>query len=168
MNFKDFYEESKSSDGTFVSAELFKTSQKELYEWAKSNLGLDESQLTPADKYHITVLYSKKTVPEDRQINDKVTLLAHPKHFKLFKSDGNDCLVLELDSPELPKYHQRLIDAGGTHDFPNYIPHVTLAYKVEPNFDLTKLKLPNFLLYIKEIKSNPIDPNWEKKLNEEA
>ncbi|BEH89738.1 hypothetical protein [Klebsiella phage phiKp_32] len=46
------------------------------------------------------------------------------------KGDIISAVVLELDSPELTEEHDRLIQCGYGHSYPDYIPHISLAYKV--------------------------------------
>jgi len=36
--------------------------------------------------------------------------------------------------------HRSMVDAGGSHDFDEYHPHVTISFDVPANTDLTALK----------------------------
>ncbi|AEJ90208.1 RNA ligase [Acinetobacter phage ZZ1] len=83
---------------------------------------------TPRDKLHSTICYSRVFVPFKPM--DNLGIIAYAKDFEIFEHNGKRALVLLLDSPYL---HSRFAYAqalGATYDFPDYQPHITLAYDI--------------------------------------
>lgn len=116
-------------------------SKNKILAWGKEN-----PQVKLVDDFHITVLYSRKTIwckPVDG-IN-----IVNPHGFEVF--DGN-YFVLKFIAPSLVVRHQYLIDNGGTHDFPTYMPHMTLSIGHE--VDINKLTpFTSQLIFDKEYKN---------------
>jgi 2'-5' RNA ligase len=150
--------------GTYVSCDFSLNSAKLLSEWC-----IENSIPDPLEKrhYHTTILYSRSNVPNAQSILDSVTIPIELSiiGFKLFDSEDNpdaNALVLEFSAPYLVKIHQQLIAAGGTHDYDDYTPHVTVSYKAPRDFDLTKLKLPKFQIMVRKFKAEPLDLDWKE------
>jgi 2'-5' RNA ligase len=118
------------------------------------------------DKYHTTILYSRKPVPKAQEIIDSMDKIdLSVIGFKLFGSEDDleiRALVLELKAPQLINLHKKLISAGGTHDYDDYTPHLTVSYQVPKNLDLSTLKLPDFKVTICGFKTEPLDLNWRE------
>lgn len=160
--FKQYVE--RRQHGTYVSCDYDLESAQNLGKWCVENLITDP---LAADKYHSTVLYSRKPV-EAQEIIDKLNeeLEFGCIGFKLFDSKEDptkSALVIELDAPQLVALHKKLIAAGGTHDYDDYTPHVTVTYTAEPSLDLSSLKMPDFKVRIKGFKVEPLDLNWKDK-----
>jgi hypothetical protein len=84
-------------------------------------------------------------------------------HFKLLPDKPGSSkmvLVAVLDAPELVKAHEEYISKGCTHDFPEYIPHVTISYEVPSSFDLTTLTQFTGFLIPSYFYVEPLDMNW--------
>lgn len=86
------------------------------------------------EKFHTTVTYSRKElegfVPRGHLPEP---IEAYPIGFDVFKfrtEEGErDCLVLLLSAPEISRRHEQIKqEFGATHDYPSYIPHVSLSY----------------------------------------
>lgn len=88
------------------------------------------------DDLHVTVLYSRTVI--DPECKPDSWYVASPKNWGFLNSDGDRALVLFLDSPELTRRHQELMAKGGTHDFAEYTPHLTVSYNAG-HIDLKKL-----------------------------
>lgn len=88
---------------------------------------LDVPNPVPAHKLHVTLLYSRRAL---RTIIDpNVEYRATPTVLHLFdEPNGRQALVLKLGGDELHARHQFYRSQGGTHDFADYTPHVTLSY----------------------------------------
>jgi hypothetical protein len=89
------------------------------------------------DKYHATVLYSRVGNPKDivcvkRQYDAKV--------LDVVLWDTHDvCIVALLDCPKLVSRHNGLMKEHGLQwDYPDYKPHITLAYDIKPDPGLLK------------------------------
>lgn len=170
MNFKEFFESTtkvfkkeQRKTGVYISAKFDDKSEKQIYNWISSqNIG--DATISPIKDYHCTVIYSRKDIPKDEWINEIVLYRAKPKALRIFPYDkGSHCLVLELKSPSLEKLHKDIIKLGATHDYPDYIPHVTIAYGIDSDFKIDNLQLPEFELIITEIKSEKLDLDWASK-----
>jgi len=128
----------------------------------------------PFAKYHTTILYSRVQLPAahgliyDSRKSDEVWECM-PIELKLFESRGRlgevgkAALCLVLSAPQIENIHVQLRAAGGTHDFDDYVPHLTLTYKCPPDFDLTSLPLPTEALLVDQVKAEPLDLEWAEK-----
>lgn len=132
-----------ASAGLYVAVEPILSSNILLQEWAASN-GIE-----PRDDYHVTVLYSRKVVHVDKQLN--VEHFASPMRFDRF---GNS-LVLLLEAPTLSLRHEALMSRGATYDFPVYKPHITLVGEAKEIPD--PKMLPNFRLVLGNEYFEPLD-----------
>lgn len=152
--------------GIYVSCNYTKETVNLLFEWSiKNNIRY------PLDKrhYHTTLLYSRSHVEGAQEICDLISfnerIILYPIGFKLFdSSDSSDlaALVLEFEAPQLVNIHNQLIANGGTHDYPDYTPHLTLSYKAFKNTDLSKFVIPDFNIIVKKFKAEPLDLDWNE------
>jgi 2'-5' RNA ligase len=150
--------------GTYVSCDYTPASVKLLAEWCEEN-AIPE----PLGKrhYHTTVLYSRSDVPTAQKILDFITkdIELSAIGFKLFDSMDNPesaALVLEFEAPQLVALHNLLVANGGTHDYPDYTPHLTVSYKASKDLDLTQFKLPDFKMVVRKFKAEPLDLDWKE------
>jgi len=69
-----------------------------------------------------------------------------PIEFDLLPSfrAGRMALVIILEAPKLVELHNAIVESGAQHNFDEFIPHITLSYSVDPDFDLSQLELPDF------------------------
>jgi len=152
------------SDGTYVGVRF--TSQ------SKANVEklLDELKVpnpVKGARIHATIVYSRKTMDESFTPAGKykTPLKATVTGFKTFKTqEGHNALVLQLDCPEMVKRHKQLVkEYGATHDYDEYIPHITLSYNSE-DFDSKNKEIPNYIktLYIEEEYKQPLVLDWIK------
>lgn len=148
--------------GIYVSCNYTKETADLLSEWSIKN------QIRyPLDKrhYHTTLLYSRSHVEGAQEICDLIsfneTIILNPIGFKLFDSSDLAALVLEFTAPQLVNIHNLLIANGGTHDYPDYIPHLTLSYKAFKNTDVSKFAMPDFNIIVEKFKAEPLDLDWE-------
>lgn len=85
------------------------------------------------DEYHCTALHSHTPV-EGIDLVREVEWVGKPVGFDIFEAHimgfPTNCLVLRFDSRELNDRHAALVKAGGTHDFPEYLSHITLSYDI--------------------------------------
>ncbi len=99
----------------------------------------------PADKYHTTLLYSRKHLPNYKPEGDyKTPMTGSPTGFEIWPNydSSKNCLVLSYSCPQLYQRHHKLMNQhGATYDFDEYKPHVTLSYDVG---NLKVDKLPTF------------------------
>jgi len=91
---------------------------------------------------HITTVYSTKPIQYEPS---KKALTVKPVGYALF-GHPDKVLVLKVEHPTLHERFKVAKDAGATWDYPNYQPHITLATSVDPDLDISKLPLPDFVL----------------------
>ena len=170
MNFKEFFEgtaeeirNERRKTGLYVSAKLHDDSENELHDWI-SKQEIEKATITPIKDYHCTVIYSRSSIPKEEWVNEIVLYRAKSKNLRIFPYDKTShCLVLEIKSPSLEKLHKDLVTAGAKHGYPDYIPHITLAYNINSNFDFSDMGIPDFELIFTEIKSERLDLDWASK-----
>lgn len=130
-------EKEEKEPGTYVAGYFSEESQDKIYALAKK---LGVPKLIPKDKYHVTIIFSKKTIAY-KGLNDLETPWeVTAKQFHVFPTSSGEkqCLVLKLNAPDLVKQHKSIMkEYDATYDFDEYIPHVTLSY------DMGDFELPD-------------------------
>lgn len=141
----------KHPHGTIAMLKPSKKVANELYNWCKNN----NIQCIDKDDFHCTVLFSKKPVEHlVKHNNKKVIVDAKIKGWKKLGS----ALTLELHAPRANKIHKYMIEQGGTHDFPDFIAHVSISYDW-PNQELPNTT-PDIPLIFDKLTVDQIDPNF--------
>lgn len=143
------------SKGTYVACDFSEFSSNELYTWVLKNKipnPLDQRE------YHTTLLYSRVAVNKAEDIVDDLNYMediitVKPVSFSIF----GKALVLVLDSTKLYRIHRLLINCGGTHDFEDYTPHITISYDIPEKFNIKKLIVPNIEFFVVGFKTEPLD-----------
>ncbi|AGN30373.1 hypothetical protein VPFG_00376 [Vibrio phage nt-1] len=138
------------SQGTYVGIKVDEASKQELIQLQKT-LRL-QNPLDP-DDFHVTVLFSRKQI--DVPTVD-TTFVATVEQIDCWKTqDGKHAVVAKMTCPELVERHEDLISIGGTHDYPDYQPHVTLSYDdvITPMFVNAEVRLVDEYI-------EPLDLNW--------
>lgn len=102
---------------------------REVRAWAKSQ-GL--KLLVPANQMHVTCLYSKTPVDwfdvaDLWGWNEELTISAGgPRKVEALGDEG--AIVLRFASEDLIWQHKRKIEKGASHDYDEFLPHLTLTY----------------------------------------
>jgi hypothetical protein len=97
------------------------------------------------DKYHCTILYSKKEVSVDDALLDRdidiPMFTGVVKDYTVFESKiYGKSFVLKLDCEECVNTHNRLMSKyNASFDYPEYVAHVTLMYDLPDNIDREEL-----------------------------
>lgn len=154
---RKFVELSESVDhknGTFVDASLTAESAKSLYNWCNER---NIPCISP-EKMHVTMLFSRTPVPQLQQVDGY--RLQRPAKLIKWEILGN-CLVLTLNSKLANTIHNFCKKHGGSHDYPKYIPHITIAYDYQGQIPS---QIPNVELVLDSIGVNELDLNWKEKL----
>jgi len=88
-----------------------------------------ENHTSPRD-LHVTLIHSHVGFPITNIENIDLPIIANGKAFNIFENgDGGNCLVVELESDDMHKLHNKLReDHGATHNYDSYNPHLTLSY----------------------------------------
>lgn len=152
------FDELKKQTGIYVGLKLSTTSAEELEEWVKKN---NIPNPVPKDDYHVTLVYDRNHSLDDYTIEefDPIKLDPSTYSFELFGQEKN-VLVLAFKNKQLEDKHAwTRQELGFNWDFPSYIPHITLALDV-PNFNVSKLSLPDFPIYLVEEYKESLDEDW--------
>lgn len=131
------------SNGTFVAVRFVEEAIGALMAFGTAN-GIPN--MLSADDYHSTIVYSRRPLKNvDGQRNIFPHWAAKPIGFDVFETRGingapsTKCLVLKISSPDMLGRHEFFRRwEGASHDFPSYIPHITLSYDIG-DYDITKL-----------------------------
>jgi 2'-5' RNA ligase len=157
-----FFEDAEGPTGAYIACSFSKESQDALYKFAEDcNL----PSIVPRDKFHITVIYSKKPVPQSFKAKGdfRKPLLVEFKKLTVFATrEGNGALVMELYAPELAQRHNYLMKKYSLkYDFPEYKAHVTLCYDVGAEFEIPKVK-PSLELEVVNEYYETLNKDWAK------
>jgi len=151
MRLIEFYNASHHPHGTIAMLKPCGTDAEKLYKWCINN----NISCIDKDKLHCTVLYSKAPVEHLTKFNNKNFIVK--SKINQWEKLG-DALTLKLSAPTAEKIHSYMRSQGGTHDFPEYIAHISVCYKWTDN----KLPdiLPDFPIIFDKLQVTPIDPNF--------
>lgn len=150
----------------YVSRKLINAD--EFIAWAK---GQGFKTTTPADELHVTITYSRTPVDwmkmgENWSSDRNGNLTIEPGGARLVEPLGDKgAVVLLFNSSHLSWRHQSMIEAGASHDFPEYQPHVTITY-AGADIDLAKVEpYRGKLVFGPEIFAE-LDDGWSANLTE--
>lgn len=100
------------------------------------------------DDMHITLIYDRSNPTSNIKIDPRTVYNADITGIKTLGEPGTKwyAITLELNSPEIVARHKDYIQAGFTHSYPTFIPHMSLKYKptesdiktIKDNLDLFK------------------------------
>lgn len=136
----DYLFESAYPGGTYSSVLPSTESKENLFAFVTS-LGIEN--LVEPDEYHCTLIYSKVSCPDIAQEDFNLPSNAMVIGYKILGTEKK-VLVAELYFPNAVRLHNLFMEKhGATHDYPEYIPHITIAddFKGElpveiPDFDI--------------------------------
>jgi len=152
----------------YVRRDLKPASAKALIAWAKAN-GFTTT-LDPSDM-HVTVLYSKQPVDpmkmgETWGNEDDGGLTVKAGGPRALERFGEGAVVLQFASWNLASRHDDMVRGGASHDYPEYLPHVTITYSAPAGLDLEAVRpFTGELAFGPEI-FEPLDLDWKGKINE--
>lgn len=114
-----------------------------------------------AEKFHITVMYSKDAVIPLNSYSDSAGHILSIIGVQYFRGhDDKGYLSFVIDSDTLKQQHQNLIDLGAKHSFDDYTPHITIFSGVDEDDVLHQtMDSMNSLL-----EKNPIDVQFSRVL----
>ena len=102
--------------GTYVGVKPTAATRALVADWARKAGGV------LVDDLHVTVLYSRRVLPIVLE-----PYLQHRATPTRLEPLGDVKLVVKLDCPSLVQRHYTFRHAGHTHDFPTFVPHMTLV-----------------------------------------
>lgn len=166
MSFKGIEKLKERRSGTYAACRYDDHSRAVLEEW--TSLWSIPEPTDPGD-YHTTIIYSRVPIAPEMQKNlnqqelKKMNWRFLIDRFEVFPTKlGSDSLVGILDASPLVELHNLLIRAGATHDFPDYIPHITLTYNLPINFNWKEIVPPPVYFIPSEVYFEPLDLNWKE------
>jgi hypothetical protein len=145
-------EQSQHPHGTIVKFRMSPTSAQQLHEWC------NQRNIKCLDPQHIhcTVLFSDTPVPHLMSMSgNRVRVPCKATQWQVL---GEGALVLVLDNPLIAKFHQHCRNQGGSHKWPQFIPHSTVNYNWQ---GAPPRQLPDCDLVFDTIDVGPIDPNYK-------
>lgn len=144
-----------------------------LAKWAKS-VGL--ATTLPPEDMHVTILYSRTPVDPMKMgetwgseaDGGLVIKAGGPRALERFDAgaDGRAPIILQFASWALQNRHSDMVRAGGSHDYDEYLPHVTLTYDAPADFDLAVIKPYTGELRFGPEEFEPLDLDWKSKITE--
>lgn len=140
----------------------------DLIAWAKEN-GFDTT--LPASDMHVTILYSRAAVDpmkmgRDWREDEKGQIVVRPGGPRVIEKLGESAIVLRFACPDFDWRHSEMIEAGGSHDYPEYQPHVTISYTAPKGVDVEALKPFNGVLRFGPEIFEALDLDWKSKIEE--
>lgn len=128
MKHIDYLFENAHPGGTYASLIPSIETKEALFRFC-SDIGIPN--LVDTRDYHMTLVYSKKAVPDIIHEDFDLPIEALMKGFKIL-GDEKKVLVIELYCPGAKRLHELFQKKyGATHDYPDFIPHITVAEDYE-------------------------------------
>lgn len=156
LSIREFLEPHKN--GTIALLYPTEECAENVKEWCISN----NLPCLDIEELHCTVLYSKVPVEKLTKLNNST--LDIPAKIKGWKILGETALVLELYCPKAEKLHNWMIKQGGTHDYPEFISHMTISYDWDK--ELPDI-FPNFLIEFNKLTIDAIDPDYTDTIDDD-
>lgn len=121
-----------------------------------------------ADDLHVTIAYSRRPVDWIKADTDWIgpddgTYTVAPGGPRIVEPLGDKgAVVLLFASSHLSYRHERIIrEGGGSHDYSEYQPHVTITYKAPPGLDLSAVEPFRGKLRFGPEIFEPLDDSWK-------
>ena len=149
----------------YVSRKLVNAA--EFLAWAKEQ---GFATTLPANDLHVTITYSRTALDwmkvESAWDGESGQLVVSPGGARVVEPLGDKgAVVLLFNSSDLSWRHRQICNAGASHDFEDYQPHVTITY-VRGDLDLSKVEpYRGKLVFGPEIFAE-LDEGWAEKLTE--
>ena len=151
--------------GVYALCEYQDDSLIELAKWIEAHDDLIPMPVT-SDNIHTTVVYSRSNfqIPTDVDAFNQALseLKFYPAGLTILgrQNDDKKALAILLDAGPLIDLHNMLKESGASHDFDDYIPHITVSYEISDDFDISQIALPEFCFKPEKINFKPLNTNW--------
>lgn len=135
-----------------------------LLRWAKAQ-GIPNI-VAPAE-LHTTVLYSREPVDWfdlSEGWEYKSELVVGEGGARKVERFDNGAIVLRFASEDLEWSHRRKINKGASHDYPEYLPHVTIGYDTDGTFKVDEVEAFVGELRFGPEMFEPINDDWAPDL----
>jgi len=140
----------------------------DLIAWAKSQ-GFETT--LPASDMHVTVLYSRSPI-DPMQMGESWSndpdggIVIKPGGPRALEQFGEGTVVLQFASWALQSRHNEMVQAGGSHDFAEYLPHVAITYTAPDGVNIDTIKPYAGELRFGPELFEPLDLDWKSKITE--
>jgi hypothetical protein len=144
MKLENIFEKVEKKPGTYVGAKFTPQTVARLKKFGRDN---NIPNHLEKDKYHSTIIHSKKHVPEmEAHLIMKDKWIGKPDKLEIFDTTGGArALVLRYLCEEQHKLHHHIMShTEATYDYPEYKIHVTLSYDIQ---DFEEERLEELLLH---------------------
>lgn len=148
--------EQQAGSGTIIKLKPTAQTARKLAKWCTEN----KIPCVAPHKLHMTIIFSPDHLPDMTKLNHmQIRLTAHPVSWRLL---GDQTLALITQSPQADQLHDKLRSMGATHEYDNFISHVSVNYAWNPR-KLLPSQVPDFTLQFEQIQVEPIDNNWKAR-----
>jgi hypothetical protein len=135
-------------NGTYAALYLSAKSAAELADWLDAN----DIEHDEPEEFHCTVLYSRTPFPQAEGIEGPVSVTATVVDWQLL---GDHATVITVNCAKAEQLHNMFMKQGASHDWPQYLPHVTVNSEVQlPQLPERK---PDFKLHFDRLEVRPIE-----------
>ncbi|MEO0781931.1 MAG: hypothetical protein AAFZ46_09245 [Pseudomonadota bacterium] len=121
--------------------------------------------LLDASDLHVTVAYSRQPLDwmkVSATWQEKVEIpTGGPRTHEMLGTDS-DALVLLVSPFDLKWRHDQILEAGASWDWPDYQPHITIAY--DRNIDMTDVDVYQGKITLGPEVFEELDPDWKAKV----
>jgi nicotinic acid mononucleotide adenylyltransferase len=153
MKVKRALAEDDHRHGTIAFLNLSSASKNQLARWCRSH---DVSIMDP-QQLHLTLLMSTEPAPQLKSLNGmNVKLSGKILGWQIL---GESALTLKLHCPDAVNLHQKLVNTGINHKWPNFVPHVSVIYGHTGSLPES---VPDFDLEFDSLTVKEVDPNFGK------
>lgn len=138
----------------------------EIIAWAKEQ-GFEKT-LTP-DDLHVTIAFSRASVDwfkVGEAWDDEVKIGKGGARMVERLGETGDAVVLLFANNMLNWRHKEIIRAGATWDWPDYQPHITIAYDPDRKVNVEELKAYTGEIILTEEIFEELDLNWKSKVRQ--
>jgi len=151
-------DELNHSNGTYV---CLLPSSDSIVDLQSLQTSLNLSHPVNPNDLHMTVIYSRVPCPAASSLMDNFTPISGyiKKLGYLPSTTGNTCLVAEIMCSDAHNIHRYIREQyGASHDYPDYIAHITLSYDCK--MGIRELLHPIFITF-DQLRVSPLDTSWQ-------
>jgi len=161
-SFKEFIME--QVNGTFVGVKYSAKTEYDIISFMENN---NIPNPIKKEELHTTLIFSRTKI-ENLSIDEEIyPIVGYGVSPNIWESGDKTThvLVVKISAPRLVERHKDIMQSHpeATYDFPEYIPHVTLSYDIDPQFDINTLNMLKFpVLEIVKEYSQKLDLEFGK------
>lgn len=149
--------EARQSDlGHIVTLQLTDHSAHELAEWCEAH----NVPCMHPEHFHLSLIQTDQACAPLLQLDNT------PCMFEAtcvgWKQLGERALVLEVSCAPIQHMHERLLEAGATHKYADFIPHVSVNYEHKAYHALPS-QVPALRLQFDCVKVEQVDPHFAQR-----